>query len=63
MLPHEKDKLEAIKLHYDKYWVPINWIYALIFKARKEGHVPSDSFANKLCDVRLHSGFFKSNFL
>ncbi|VDD94518.1 unnamed protein product [Enterobius vermicularis] len=55
MLPHEKDKLEAIKLHYDKYWVPINWIYALIFKARKEGHVPSDSFANKLCDeIKLY---------
>uniref|UniRef100_A0A0N5AFL7 Bestrophin homolog n=1 Tax=Syphacia muris TaxID=451379 RepID=A0A0N5AFL7_9BILA len=50
MLLHEKEKLESIKLHYDKYWVPINWIYALIFKARKDGHVVSDSFANKLCD-------------
>ncbi|KHN78940.1 Uncharacterized protein Tcan_03627 [Toxocara canis] len=50
MLEHEKEKLEAIRLNFDKYWVPINWIYALIFRARQEGKVPSDSFANKLCD-------------
>ncbi|VDK57926.1 unnamed protein product [Anisakis simplex] len=50
MLEHEKEKLESIDINYDKYWVPINWIYALIFRARKEGKVPSDSFANKLCD-------------
>uniref|UniRef100_A0A0M3ITY1 Bestrophin homolog n=1 Tax=Ascaris lumbricoides TaxID=6252 RepID=A0A0M3ITY1_ASCLU len=50
MLEHEKEKLESIRLDFDKYWVPINWIYALIFRARKEGKVPSDSFANKLCD-------------
>lgn len=56
MLEHERDMLETIKLNYDKYWVPINWIYALIFRARKENKIPSDSFANKLCDVIFHYG-------
>ncbi|VDM39547.1 unnamed protein product [Toxocara canis] len=51
MLEHEKEKLESIKLDYDKYWVPINWSYTLFFEARRANKVTSDAMANKLCDA------------
>lgn len=51
MLEDECAMLESIQINFDKYWVPINWIYALIFRARKNGQIVSDAFANKLCDV------------
>ncbi|KHN80851.1 Bestrophin-1 [Toxocara canis] len=50
LLEEEKEKLESIKLKYDKYWVPTNWIYTLIFRARKEGKITHDILASKLCD-------------
>lgn len=51
MLENECEMLKSIELKFDKYWVPINWIYALIFRGRKNGKIISDTFANKLCDV------------
>uniref|UniRef100_A0A0M3INX3 Bestrophin homolog n=1 Tax=Ascaris lumbricoides TaxID=6252 RepID=A0A0M3INX3_ASCLU len=50
LLEEEKQKLESIKLKYDKYWVPTNWIYTLIFRARREGKITHDILASKLCD-------------
>ncbi|VDM91941.1 unnamed protein product [Litomosoides sigmodontis] len=50
MLVDECTMLESIQINFDKYWVPINWIYALIFRARKNGKIVSDAFSNKLCD-------------
>ncbi|VDD90665.1 unnamed protein product, partial [Enterobius vermicularis] len=46
----EKEKIESIKLKYDKYWAPTNWIYTLIFRARREGKISHDILASKLCD-------------
>ncbi|VDN54825.1 unnamed protein product [Dracunculus medinensis] len=51
MLEHEKEKLLSINLDYDKYWVPINWTYNLIFDARRAQKITSDVMTNKLCDV------------
>ncbi|VDM29312.1 unnamed protein product [Toxocara canis] len=53
MLEHEKEKLESIKLDYDKYWVPINWSYTHMFNARRAGKITSDVMTNKLTDVSL----------
>ncbi|VDM96753.1 unnamed protein product [Onchocerca ochengi] len=50
LLDNEREMLESIQLNFDKYWVPFNWIYALIFRGRKDGKIVSDAFANKLCD-------------
>uniref|UniRef100_A0A0R3S180 Bestrophin homolog n=1 Tax=Elaeophora elaphi TaxID=1147741 RepID=A0A0R3S180_9BILA len=50
MLKNESEILQSVQLDFDKYWVPINWIYALIFRGRKSGKIVSDAFANKLCD-------------
>uniref|UniRef100_A0A0N5AJV9 Bestrophin homolog n=1 Tax=Syphacia muris TaxID=451379 RepID=A0A0N5AJV9_9BILA len=46
----EMEKLKSIKLKYDKYWAPTNWIYTLIFRARREGKISHDILASKLCD-------------
>ncbi|VDN58794.1 unnamed protein product [Dracunculus medinensis] len=50
LLEEEKNKLNAIKIHYDKYWAPTNWIYSLIFKARSQNKITHDILASKLCD-------------
>uniref|UniRef100_A0A914RZ71 Bestrophin homolog n=1 Tax=Parascaris equorum TaxID=6256 RepID=A0A914RZ71_PAREQ len=50
MLEHEREKLESIKLDYDKYWVPINWSYTHMFEARRAGKITSDVMTNKLTD-------------
>uniref|UniRef100_A0A915PZ08 Bestrophin homolog n=1 Tax=Setaria digitata TaxID=48799 RepID=A0A915PZ08_9BILA len=50
MLENEQELLESIQLDYDKYWVPINWVYALIFRARKDGKIVNDAFSCKICD-------------
>ncbi|VDK64120.1 unnamed protein product [Anisakis simplex] len=50
MLEHEREKLESLKLDYDKYWVPINWSYTHMFNARRAGKITSDVMTNKLTD-------------
>ncbi|MFH4982638.1 hypothetical protein AB6A40_009347 [Gnathostoma spinigerum] len=50
MLENEKRKLEALKLDYDKYWVPINWAYTLNFEARKKEMCTRDVLTNKIND-------------
>lgn len=54
MLEHEREKLESIKLDYDKYWVPINWSYTHMFEARRAGKITSDVMTNKLTDVSCY---------
>lgn len=51
MLENECKILESIELDFDKYWVPINWTYALIYRARENDKIPNVAFAAKLCDV------------
>ncbi|MFH4983806.1 hypothetical protein AB6A40_010515 [Gnathostoma spinigerum] len=51
MLEKEKTKYEQIALNYDKYWVPINWTFTLVFEARRAGMITSDVQTNKLCDA------------
>nr|CRZ25109.1 Bm2641 [Brugia malayi] len=51
MSENEYEILKSTQPDFDKYWVPINWIYALIFRGRKSGKIISDAIACKLCDV------------
>lgn len=51
MTEKELEKLLAINLAYDKYWVPINWTFTLIHNARRATKISSDVMTNKLCDV------------
>ncbi|KHN87218.1 Uncharacterized protein Tcan_17052 [Toxocara canis] len=50
MMDHEKAKMESYKLDYDKYWVPINWAFGLVLKARTGGKILADTYAVKICD-------------
>lgn len=57
MLEAEKQKLEGYDLNYDKYWVPINWAFALVIKARQEGLIFAENYAVKITDVSLQQFF------
>lgn len=50
MMEHEKVKMDSYRLDYDKYWVPINWAFGLVVKARKDGKISSENYAVKICD-------------
>ncbi|MFH4975841.1 hypothetical protein AB6A40_002550 [Gnathostoma spinigerum] len=51
MMQHEKEKLEAYRIdEYDKFWVPINWAFAIVVRARKMEKIIGDTFATKICD-------------
>ncbi|MFH4983138.1 hypothetical protein AB6A40_009847 [Gnathostoma spinigerum] len=50
MLDHEREKYESIQLDYDKYWVPVNWTYILVFEARRRSMITSDIMCHKVCD-------------
>lgn len=52
-MEHEKVKMDSYRLDYDKYWVPINWAFGLVVKARKDGKISSENYAVKICDVGL----------
>uniref|UniRef100_A0A183E4I4 Bestrophin homolog n=1 Tax=Gongylonema pulchrum TaxID=637853 RepID=A0A183E4I4_9BILA len=56
LLEEEKEKLDAIKLRYNKYWAPIRWIQAIALQARKEEKIYADLMYSKLCDVRAFHG-------
>uniref|UniRef100_A0A158Q6P8 Bestrophin homolog n=1 Tax=Elaeophora elaphi TaxID=1147741 RepID=A0A158Q6P8_9BILA len=49
LLKEEKEKLDLIKLQYNKYWTPIRWIHSAALKARKDELITSDLFYWKLC--------------
>ncbi|VDK47253.1 unnamed protein product [Anisakis simplex] len=50
MMEHEKAKFDSYKCDYDKYWVPINWAFALVIRARKDDKILADTYAVKICD-------------
>ncbi|VDK72134.1 unnamed protein product, partial [Onchocerca ochengi] len=49
LLREEKEKLDSIKLQYNKYWAPIRWIHAIALEARKNEIITSDLYYWKLC--------------
>uniref|UniRef100_A0A915PD28 C-type lectin domain-containing protein n=1 Tax=Setaria digitata TaxID=48799 RepID=A0A915PD28_9BILA len=50
LLEEEKEKLNSIKLQYNKYWAPIRWIYRIALEARNEETISSDLIHWKLCN-------------
>ncbi|KHN73525.1 Uncharacterized protein Tcan_11729 [Toxocara canis] len=54
LLPHELEMLEAVDLKYNKYFVPFNWIFAMIYKLRKAGKIDADVLMNSMLqEIRL----------
>ncbi len=56
LLEHERQEIEATRLRYNKYWIPIHWVTGKIVKLQKEGKISSDIFASKVVDVRFSYG-------
>uniref|UniRef100_A0A7E4UZX2 Bestrophin homolog n=1 Tax=Panagrellus redivivus TaxID=6233 RepID=A0A7E4UZX2_PANRE len=46
---HEKKLMDKVPDDFAKYWMPINWIFSLVVKLRKEGHIAADVLLNAIC--------------
>ncbi|CAJ0599964.1 unnamed protein product [Cylicocyclus nassatus] len=51
MMPHEKENFDGIQYNYNKYFLPFNWAWALIYRARKEGLIESDYYVTILSEA------------
>ncbi|XGW16078.1 hypothetical protein V3C99_001490 [Haemonchus contortus] len=50
MMPHEKENFDGIQYNYNKYFLPFNWAWALIYRARQEGMIESDYYVTVLSE-------------
>ncbi|VDM61422.1 unnamed protein product [Angiostrongylus costaricensis] len=50
MMPHEKENFDEIQYNYNKYFLPFNWAWALIYRARMEGYIESDYYVTILSE-------------
>ena len=50
MMPHEKENFDDIQYNYNKYFLPFNWAWALIYRARGEGLIESDYYVTILSE-------------
>lgn len=50
MMPHEKENFDGIQYKYNKYFLPFNWAWALIYRARAEGLIESDYYVTILSE-------------
>ncbi|KAL6728647.1 hypothetical protein Aduo_010399 [Ancylostoma duodenale] len=50
MMPHEKENFDGIQYNYNKYFLPFNWAWALIYRARMEGLIESDYYVTILSE-------------
>ncbi|CAI5445361.1 unnamed protein product [Caenorhabditis angaria] len=50
MMPHEKENFDEIQYNYNKYFLPFNWAWALIYNARKEGLIESDYYVTVISE-------------
>jgi predicted membrane chloride channel (bestrophin family) len=46
MQPHEKEIMDKIDNDFSKYWVPINWIFAICVDLRLKGKIAADVLLN-----------------
>ncbi|WKX99623.1 hypothetical protein Q1695_014478 [Nippostrongylus brasiliensis] len=50
MMPHEKENFDGIQYKYNKYFLPFNWAWALIYRARMEGLIEGDYYVTILSE-------------
>ncbi|KAK0398127.1 hypothetical protein QR680_002439 [Steinernema hermaphroditum] len=46
--PNEKILFDKINIQYTKYWVPMNWIFALVYQLRTDKKIENDTLMNCL---------------
>jgi len=52
MLPNEKEIIENLQIHYNKYYVPFVWASTLVVKSRRQGLIKDDFAVQTILDVR-----------
>ncbi|EGT33561.1 hypothetical protein CAEBREN_08664 [Caenorhabditis brenneri] len=50
MMPHEKANFDQIQYNYNKYFLPFNWAWALVYNARKEGLIEGDYYVTVISE-------------
>lgn len=50
MMPHEKANFDQIQYNYNKYFLPFNWSWSLVYNARKEGLIESDYYVTVISE-------------
>ncbi|CAD6191947.1 unnamed protein product [Caenorhabditis auriculariae] len=48
MLEAEREKYEELQLKYNKYFLPIQWCFTLLYEARTQGKIGADVMLNEL---------------
>ncbi|CAI2349928.1 unnamed protein product [Caenorhabditis sp. 36 PRJEB53466] len=48
MLDAEREKYESLKLNFNKYFIPIQWCYSLLYEARAQGKIGADVMLNEV---------------
>uniref|UniRef100_A0A914QUY6 Bestrophin homolog n=1 Tax=Panagrolaimus davidi TaxID=227884 RepID=A0A914QUY6_9BILA len=57
MLPHEKEKFDEIENDFAKYWIPLNWTFALATECRLQDKIKGDVLLNGLFnEIRMFYG-------
>lgn len=51
MMEHEKEKYDAIRYRYAKYWMPFQWALSLCQEARNQKQISSDIMLEKVGEV------------
>ena len=53
MTEGEKQKYDELSTKFNKYFLPIQWAYSLLFEARQSGKLAADLMLNEIIKVRL----------
>ncbi|KAI1711792.1 bestrophin, RFP-TM, chloride channel domain-containing protein [Ditylenchus destructor] len=53
--PHEKELMDSVNNGFTKYWMPVNWVFAICFDLRMKGKITADVLLNGLLsEVRTY---------
>uniref|UniRef100_A0A915DIR3 Bestrophin homolog n=1 Tax=Ditylenchus dipsaci TaxID=166011 RepID=A0A915DIR3_9BILA len=54
---HEKELMDSVTNGFTKYWMPINWVFAMAYDLRAKGKITADVLLNGLLvEVRTYRG-------
>jgi hypothetical protein len=60
-MEHEKQMLEDEKSSFQKYWMPINWVFNLCYEMRAKDKIIGDVLLNGLLHVaKCFENMFKN---
>uniref|UniRef100_A0A914CDF7 Bestrophin homolog n=2 Tax=Acrobeloides nanus TaxID=290746 RepID=A0A914CDF7_9BILA len=48
LMPHEKEILCQHSLHFERYWIPLNWALRTVYKRFEDGKIAKPSYVNAI---------------